>query len=108
MEIIMLHKPETVLLLLFIFLIHMNKYVNCSICAFTLHITTNMQTLCLSKTSPSFSSAHNSCISQSINTFFVLRIGMYPYIRIDLWKTDLIDLKIWCDSVPFCQRGHFF
>ena len=65
---IMLHKPITVLLLLFIFFIHMKKYVNCSICAFTLHITTNVQTLCWSKTSPSFSGAHSSCISRSINT----------------------------------------
>ena len=32
---IMLHKPVTVLLLLFIFFIHMKKYVNCSVCAFT-------------------------------------------------------------------------
>ena len=31
MENIMLHKPVTVLLLLFIFFIHMKKYVNCSI-----------------------------------------------------------------------------
>ena len=23
-------------------------------------------------------------------------------------KTDLIYLKSWCDSVAFCQRGHFF
>ena len=23
-------------------------------------------------------------------------------------KTDLIYLKIWCDSVTFCQRGHLF
>ena len=30
--------------------IHMKKYVNCSICPFTLHITTNVQTLCWSKT----------------------------------------------------------
>ena len=58
----------TVLLVLFTFFMHMKKYVNCSICAFTLHITTNVQTLCWSKTSPSFSGAHNSCISRSINT----------------------------------------
>ena len=37
MENIMLHKPVTVLLV-FIFSIHMKKYVNCSNCAFTLHI----------------------------------------------------------------------
>ena len=23
-------------------------------------------------------------------------------------KTYFIYLKIWCDSVTFCQRGHFF
>ena len=74
---IMLHKPVGVLLLpvLFIFFIHMKKYVNCSICPFTLHITTNVQTLCWSKTSPS--GAHSSCISGSINTIFIPQIGMY-------------------------------
>ena len=30
------------------------------------------------------------------------------YIRINMSKTDLIYLKSWCDSVRFCQRGHFF
>ena len=64
----MLHKPVTVLLLLFIFFIHMKKYVNCIICAFTLHIATNVQILCWSKTSPLFSGARSSCISRSINT----------------------------------------
>ena len=84
MEKIMLQKPVTVLLLLFIIFIHMKKYVNCSICAFTLHITTNVQTLCLSKTSPSFSGAHISCIPRSINTIFVPQIDMY--IRINMSK----------------------
>ena len=37
MEIIMLHKPVTVLLLLFIFFIHMTKYANCSICVYVAH-----------------------------------------------------------------------
>ena len=64
----MLHEPVAVLLLLFIFFIHMKKYVNCSICAFTLHIATNVPTLCWSKTSPSFSCAHSACIARSINT----------------------------------------
>ena len=99
----MLHKPVSVLLLLFIFVIHMKKYVNCSICPFTLHITTNVQTLCWSKTSPS--GAHSSCISGSINTIFIRQIGMY--IRINMSKTDFIYLRIWCDSVTLCQRGHF-
>ena len=71
----------------------------------TWHITTDVQTLCWSKSSPSFSSAHSSCISQSINTIFVPYIGMY--IRINMSKTDLIYLKSWCDSVAFCQRGLF-
>ena len=100
---IMLHKPVSVLLLLFIFCIHMKKYVNCSICPLTLHITTNVQTLCWSKTSPS--GAHSSCISGSINTNFIPQIGMY--IRINMSKTDFIYLRIWCDSVTLCQRGHF-
>ena len=67
---IILHKskPVTILLLLFIFLIHMKKYMNCSICLFTLHIHTNVQTLCWNKTSHSFSGAHSSCNSRSINT----------------------------------------
>ena len=73
---------------------------------FTWHITTNVQTLCWSKTSPSFSCAYSSCISQSINTIFVPLIGMY--IRINMSKTDFIYLKIWCDSVTFCQEGTFF
>ena len=73
---------------------------------FTWHITTNVQTLCWSKTSPSFSGAHSSCISRSIKTIFVPQIGMY--IRINMSKTDFIYLQIWCDSVTFCQRGHFF
>ena len=30
------------------------------------------------------------------------------YIRINIPKTVLIFLKIWCNSVIFCQRGHFF
>ena len=64
-----------------------------------------MQTLCWSKSSPSFSSAHSSCISRSIITIFVPHIGMY--IRINMSKTDFIYLKIWCDSVTFCQRGLF-
>ena len=93
----MLHKSVTVLLLFIVF-IHMEKYVNCSICAFTVHITTNVQTLCWSKTSPSFSGAHtcSSCISRSINTKFVPQIDMY--IRINMAKTDFIYLNIWCDS----------
>ena len=40
-----------------------------------------MQTLCWSKTRPSFSGAHNSYISWSINTIFVPRIGMYIRIK---------------------------
>ena len=95
----MLHKPVTVLLL-FIFVMHMKKYVNCSICAFTLHITTNVQTLCWSKTSPSFSRAHSSCISRSINTNFVPQIGMY--IRINMSNTDFIYLNI-CAIVNISQ-----
>ena len=67
---------------------------------------TEMQTLCWSKIRPSFSGAHNSYIYWSINTHFVPRIGMY--IRINIPKTDLIYLKIWCNSVIYCQRGHFF
>ena len=102
----MLLKPVTVLLLLFIFFIHMKKYVICTISVFTWHTTTNVQTLCWSKTSPSFSGAHISCIDRSINTIFVPQIGMY--IRINMPQTDFIYLKIWCDSVKFCQRGHFF
>ena len=194
----MLHIPVTVLLLLFIFFIHVKKYGNCSICVY-LHITTNVQTLCWSKSSDSFSSAHSSCITvkrliigdylfgeigeffkfakischqivtlqsldissvgnrqinslpncqivtlqsldissvgnrqinslpnchiwktakyysrqifsfystRSINTIFVPHIGME--IRINMSKTDFVYLKIWCDSVTFCQRGHFF
>ena len=69
------------------------------------YITANVQTLCWSKTSPSFSGAHSSCISISINTIFVPYIGMY--IRINMSNTDFIYLKIWCDSVAFCQRGLF-
>ena len=70
MEIIMLHKPVTVLLLLFIFF---NSYeeiceLQLYISVFTWYIATNVQTLCWSKTSPSFSGAHSSCISRSINT----------------------------------------
>ena len=57
MEQIILYK-FVIVLLLFIYCSFMKKYVNCSICAFTLHITTNVQTLCWSKTSPSFSGAH--------------------------------------------------
>ena len=34
---IMLHIPVAVLLLLFIFFIHMTKYVNCSICVYLAH-----------------------------------------------------------------------
>ena len=34
---IMLHIPVTVLLLVFIFFIHMTKYVNCSICVYLAH-----------------------------------------------------------------------
>ena len=49
--------------------------------------------------------AHSSCISGSINTIFIPQIGMY--IRINMWKTDFIYLRIWCDSVTLCQRGHF-
>ena len=45
---------------------------------------TEMQTLCWSKTRPSFSSAHNSYISWSINTIFVPRFG--HYIRINIPK----------------------
>ena len=105
MEKIMLHKPITVFLLLFIFFIHMKKYVNCSICAvFTWHITTNVQTLCWSKTSPSFLGAHSSCIARPINTILVPQIGMY--IRINM--SDFFYRKILCHSVTFCQRGIFF
>ena len=45
-------------------------------------------------------------MSQSINAIFVPRIGMY--IRINMSKTDFFYCKSWCDSVTFCQRGHFF
>ena len=37
MEKLMLHKPVTVLLLLFISFIHMTKYVNCSVCVYLEH-----------------------------------------------------------------------
>ena len=47
-----------------------------------------MQTLCWSKTRPSFSGAHSSCNPQTINAIFVPRIGMY--IRINIPKTDLV------------------
>ena len=67
---------------------------------------TEMQTLCWSKTRPSFSGAHNSYICWSINTIFVPRIGMY--IRINIPKMDLIYLKSWYNSVIFYHRGHFF
>ena len=67
---------------------------------------TEMQPLCWSKTRPSFSGADNLYISWPINTMFVPRIGMY--IRINIPKMDFIYLKIWCNSVIFCQRGHFF
>ena len=60
---------------------------------------TEMQTLCWSKTRPSFSGAHNSYISWSINTIFIPRIGMY---------TNFIYLNNWCNSVIFCQRGICF
>ena len=43
---------------------------------------TEMQTLCWSKTSPSFSGAHNSYISWSIDTNFIPRFGMYIGINI--------------------------
>ena len=67
---------------------------------------TEMQTLCWSKTRPSFSSAHNSYMSWSINTICVPRFGMY--IRINIPNTNLIYLKNWCNCVIFCERGHFF
>ena len=67
---------------------------------------TEMQTLCSSQTRPSFSGAHNSYISRSINTIFVPRISMY--IRINITKTDFIYLQIWCNGVIFCERGHVF
>ena len=51
---------------------------------------TEMQTLCWSKTRPSFSGAHNSYIY-----FFVPRIGMY--IRISIPWTDLMYLNNWCN-----------
>ena len=38
---------------------------------------TEMQTLCWSKTSPSFSAAHNSYISWSINAIFALHLSQY-------------------------------
>ena len=38
--------------------------------------------------------------------FVVPKIGMY--IRINVTKTDFIYLRIWSDSVTFCERGHFF
>ena len=72
---------------------------------FTWHITTNVQTLCRSKTSPSFSGAHSSCISRPINTIFVPQIGMY--IRVNMSKTDFFYRKILCDSVTFCQGDIF-
>ena len=67
---------------------------------------TEMQTLCWRKTRPSFSGADNSYISWPTNTTFVPRIGMY--IRINIPEMDVIYLKIWCNSVIFCQRGIFF
>ena len=48
----------------------------------TWQITTNVQTLCWSKSSPSLSNAHSSCISRSINTIFVPHMGMYIRINI--------------------------
>ena len=47
-----------------------NPKLSC-ICTFTLHIATNVQTSCLSKTSPSFSGTHSWSVSRSINTMFV-------------------------------------
>ena len=67
---------------------------------------TEMQTLCWCKTRTSFSGAHNSYSSWPINTIFVPRIGMY--IRINIPKMDFIYLKIWCNSVIFCEKGYFF
>ena len=43
---------------------------------------TEIQTLCWSKTRPSFSGVDNSYISWPINTIFVPRIGMYIRINI--------------------------
>ena len=37
MEKIMLQNPVTVMLLLFIFFIHMTKYANCSVCVYLAH-----------------------------------------------------------------------
>ena len=66
---------------------------------------TEIQTLCWSKTRPSFSGAHNSYFSWSITTIFVPRIDMYN--RINNPKTDLIFLKIWC-KCHILSEGTFF
>ena len=68
----MLHKPVTVLVIIHIF----HSYEE--ICD-NLHKPTNVQTLRWSETSPSFTGAHSSCISRSINT-------------------DFMYLNMWCDS----------
>ena len=44
--------------------------------------------------------------SEKLESDFVPQIGMY--IRINMSKTDFIYLKIWCNSVIFCQRGYLF
>ena len=59
-----------------------------------------MQTLCWSKTRPSFSGAHNSYISWSTNTIFVPRIGMY--IRIKRFSFMLRLGASYFVTGPFC------
>ena len=72
-EIIMLHKPVTVLLL-FIFFIHMKKYVNCSICVYVAHNHKCANLAVGAKLVLRLQAgAHGSCISLSINTIFFIR-----------------------------------
>ena len=67
---------------------------------------TEMQTLCWSKTRPSFSGAHNSYISWSINTTFVPRIGMY--IRINIPKTNISFISWIGSMMSYFIRGDIF
>ena len=110
---IMLHKPVTVLMLLLIFFIYLKKYVNCSICAFTLHkplmckpcvgakLVLRFQALITDAfldRSMLFLYRESACTSGSIfrkRISFISRFGA------------IVSYFVRGNSVILCQRGHF-
>ena len=96
LEKILLHKPVNV------FFHSYEEIFELQYMCIYLHIATNVQTLCWSKTSPSFSGAHSSCISLS-NNITNRHVHQDQYVENGFHLSQ--DLGRWCHIL---SEGTFF